>query len=515
MPKVVINERPVEVAEGTTILDAARALGVDIPTLCFLDGYEAATSCMICLVKVKDPDRLVPSCATVVEDGMHIETDTEEIHDVRRTGLELLLSDHLGDCTAPCSDTCPAGMNIPLMLRQVETGDLRGAIATIKKDIALPAVLGRVCPDLCERTCRRGILDSPVSICLIKRHVADVDLADNSPYLPDCKSSTGRRVAVVGAGAAGITAAFHLQQAGHACTLFEQDGRAGGKLLRKFTRDQLPREVIQAECALVEKLGVCFALSTRIDTAAALADLRERFDAVLVTIGAVTEPEPLGLPGAEDRLQVNAKTHETPLPGVFAAGDAMHPSDLVVRCVASGKTAAACIDQYLCGIDIVRPPRPFSVHIGRLQEEELQQLRGGASASDRILPAAGDLSAREARSEAQRCLHCECSQEGHCKLQQYAQQYGARASRYPSKRRSLERHFQHADIVFEPGKCILCGLCIQIAARAREPLGLTFIGRGFDMQVGVPLDGSLAEALKVTARQCAEACPTGALRLRY
>src|ERR1051325_2186995 len=98
MPRLTIDNRSVDVPPGGTVLDAARVLGIDIPTLCHLDGYEPSTSCMLCLVKVKGRNRLVPSCATVAEEGMEVESETPQVRQVRRTGLELLLSDHLGDC---------------------------------------------------------------------------------------------------------------------------------------------------------------------------------------------------------------------------------------------------------------------------------------------------------------------------------------------------------------------------------------------------------------------------------
>ena len=92
--------------------------------------------------------------------------------------------------------------------------------------------------------------------------------------------------------------------------------------------------------------------------------------------------------------------------------------------------------------------------------------------------------------------------------------YGADARRYHGQRRQIERLQPHPEITYQPGKCILCGLCIQIAEQAGEPLGLSFVGRGFDVRVAVPFDESLAEALKRSARRCAEVCPTGALALR-
>src|SRR5512142_469020 len=137
MPRLTIDHREVEVPPGATVLDAARKLGIEIPTLCFLEGLKPSTSCLVCMVKVRNQNRLVPSCATVAVDGMEIDSETEEVHQVRRTALELLLSDHLGDCLAPCHFTCPAHMDIPAMLRQISAENLRDAIATVKDTIAL------------------------------------------------------------------------------------------------------------------------------------------------------------------------------------------------------------------------------------------------------------------------------------------------------------------------------------------------------------------------------------------
>jgi len=96
-------------------------------------------------------------------------------------------------------------------------------------------------------------------------------------------------------------------------------------------------------------------------------------------------------------------------------------------------------------------------------------------------------------------------------LQFYAQVYEADASRYRTQRRRFEQHVQPGGIVFEPGKCILCGICVKLTEMAREPLGLTFIGRGFDVRVAAPFDKSIQEGLRLVARECVEHCPTGAL----
>ncbi|MHC4698034.1 MAG: FAD-dependent oxidoreductase [Planctomycetota bacterium] len=575
MTRLVIDNRDVEVPAGSTILDAARRLGMDIPTLCFLDGFKPSTSCMICLVKVKGRNQFVPSCATAVEEGMEVESETGEVHGIRRAGLELLLSDHVGDCTAPCQNTCPAHMDIPLMLRQVAGGELRDAIATVKSDIALPAVLGRVCPEVCERTCRRREVDSPASICLVKRHVADVDLASEAPYLPPCEPSTGKKIAIIGAGPTGLSAAYHLLQLGHACTVYDSSAEPGGMLRRDFDEDLLPRNVLDGEIAVIERLGAQFQMDVAIGKDEPLADLTDRFDAVLVAVGGMPEPvggipEPLGgmpkpkapactvpakalgLQASKGRIEIDRKTHETHLPGVFAAGDAVQPTKLVVRNVADGKAAARDIDQYISRETSKRRnvesskqevpaartgTRRFTSRAGRINSEELVQLLVGASEAARIVPTGGTaagLTDEEARTEALRCLHCDCGNLQGCKLRKYAQQYGAVANRYRGGRKSFERHRfiipdatvrerEHAPpdaahegrryIVYEPGKCILCGLCVQIATEAGEPLGLTFIGRGFDVRVGVPFDGTIAEGLTRVGERCADACPTGALVL--
>ena len=244
MPHLTIDQREVEVPPGSTILDAAERLGIEIPTLCFSRQCEPSTSCLVCLVKLLPSGRMVPACATPVAEGMQVESETDEIHAVRRSTLELLLSDHLGDCVAPCSFGCPAQMNIPQMLRQIAAGELREALITVKADIALPAVLGRICPAPCEKVCRRGNLDGSVAICELKRIVADVDLASAEPYLPPCRPASGKRVAIVGGGPAGLAAAYYLAQGGHACTIFDDTDTLGGMFGREIPVEKLPRDVL-------------------------------------------------------------------------------------------------------------------------------------------------------------------------------------------------------------------------------------------------------------------------------
>ena len=202
---------------------------------------------------------------------------------------------------------------------------------------------------------------------------------------------------------------------------------------------------------------------------------------------------------------------------MFAAGNAIRGKGLVVRSVADGKEAAASIDQYLTGLPVTGPPQPFTTRIGRVEPEELQAFLAGAAADARQDPTGGraaGFAADEAAEQAARCLHCDCRAAQSCKLRRHSAAYGADPRRYQAPRRTFRQDARHAEVIYEPGKCIDCGLCIQIATAAGEPLGLTFIGRGFDVRIGVPFDRSLAEALSRVAAQCVAACPTAALSLR-
>lgn len=518
MPTICIDNQPVDVPEGATILEAARKLGIDIPALCYRDGCDPNTSCMVCLVKIEGAKGPVPSCATRAVEGMRVSSETEEIRELRKTALELLLSDHLGDCLAPCHSICPAGMNIPRMIRQIAAGALREAIETVKADIPLPAVLGRICPAPCEKGCRRGQHDAPVAICLLKRYVADVDLAAAEPWLPAKPTASGKKAAVVGAGPTGLAAAYYLLAAGHACTIFDDRPTPGGMLRYGVGEGDLPPAVLDAEIDLIRRLGAQFRAGTRIGETLGLDELRKGFDAVLVAAGAVDETQAASLSLPFDPatgIRADRHTFATDVEGVFAACWPRQQK-MAVRAVAHGKTAAIAIDRFLTGRPVTGVEKPFSVHIGKLQEGEIERFLAEGSEDSRVEPAdpAMAFTAAQAVAEARRCLHCDCRRPDDCKLRAWATAYGAKASAYKLGRRSFEQLTRHAEVLFEPGKCINCGLCVQITARAGERLGLGFVGRGFDARVSVPLGRSLAEGLEKAAAECVAACPTAALAFR-
>ena len=518
MPRLTIDGQPVSVPEGATILEAARAAGTDIPTLCHREGLPAQTSCMVCVVRVDGADEFVPSCGMVAREGMVVESESEEVRAARRVALELLLSDHLGDCLGPCRLACPAGMNIPLMIRQIVAGDRDASSRTVRTRIALPSVLGRICPAPCEKACRRGSHDEAVAIRLLKRWVGDEDLARGGGWRPDVPSPSGGRVAIVGAGPAGLAAAWRLRADGHAVVIFdEREGPGGG--MREIDHERLPPEVLAAEAEAILDIGAELRAGVHVGRDVAIDDLRRDFDAVLLAVGEVDEATAaeLGMPFGRRGLEADRRTHESPIAGVFVAGSAQSPSNLAVRALAGGHEAAEAISQRLAGEEIVPAGRPFNVTMGRVDERTAGMMAADASDRPRTQPSGGEavgLNDEEATREGLRCMHCDCRGLSTCLLRRHAIDLGAQVNAFDGERRGFERDGTHPAIIYESGKCIACGLCVRIAERHREALGLTFIGRGFDVRTEVPFGASLAEGLRTAAVECAEACPTGAIALR-
>ncbi len=337
MPKLIIDNQEVEVPQGATIVDAAAKLGTEIPTMCHIPGLPACTSCMVCVVAINGRENLIPACATIATDGMQIDTCGEIVLEARKTNLELLLSDHVGDCIAPCQMADPNKANIPAIIRHIAAGNPTAAAELLT---------GEVDGTKPQRACRRARQDQPVAIDLLLKYAA----------AQDNKTST------------------------------EQ------------------------------------------------------------------------------------------------------PSDA----------------------------HRFSVHIGKLSEAELERFMAGISPDAQVIPAdpqAGYTPA-EASAEAKRCMHCDCRKADNCKLRDYSEIANAKPARFRSERREFIQNLEHPDIIYEPGKCICCGLCVRITEAEGEPYALSFVGRGFGVQVAPSLNRDISQALQKAARRCVEACPTGALAMR-
>jgi len=667
MVNLTIDGRPIGVPPGTTVLEAAQWLGIRIPTMCHVPGIEPASSCFICAVQIEGRRTFSPACAMPVAEGMVVLTASEEVRTARKMALELLLSDHAGECVAPCAAQCPAGLDIPGFVYGIATGDTRRAMEVIADRLALPGSLGRICPRLCERQCRRSDLDQGLSIGALHRYVADLAL-----YAPPRAPETGKSVAIIGAGPAGLAAAYYLSRHGHACTLFDAHPLPGGMLRYGIPANRLPKDALDAEIDAIRQLGARFRMGQRWGEHFTLAGLREQHDAVFVAIGAqraqgldcegeeqalagieflervasgnavslgdhvavvgggntamdcartairlgarnvrvlyrrgrqempclmeeveAAEAEgvhidflvapvrlagdgltcqrmTLGEPDASGRRRPEAvdgsdftlecstviaaigqsverslaereglavtawgiaadeRTLATNLPGVFAGGDAVLGADLAVRAVAAGRRAAAAIGEFLSGRAVTGEAAMTAIAMRPIDDaeraaifraiERAARVRAPKIAMERRIASFDEvesrLSGEDAAREARRCLTCGCRKADCCLVRTLATEYGVDVYRFTGARRRFSQDVSHPEVIYEPGKCICCDACVRIAAAAEESPGLALIGRGFDVAVAVPFGQPLSAGLRKVARQCAEACPTGALALR-
>ncbi|MDH7502174.1 MAG: FAD-dependent oxidoreductase [Verrucomicrobiota bacterium] len=509
---ITIDGHNVDVHSGMSVLDAARKIGIDIPTLCYLEKCGPINSCLVCLVKLNG--KLVPACGTKVQPGMAIESETQEVHDARRTALELILSDHVGDCLAPCHRLCPLDLNVPLMLRHVTSGKLDQAIATVQTALPMPRILGRLCHHPCEQGCRRGAWDKPLAIRDTERMVADTNAASPAPRVPHPKPSSGKSVAVIGAGPTGLAAAWFLALEGHSVTVFDRKPRPGGTL-RAVDPNLLPPDVLESELDLFTQLRIKFEPNTEVGQTVALQSIESQFAAVLIATG---QPDDQKRPfpdvqAAGGSIEIDSATFHTKRSSVFAAGSAVHPVRHLVRALSEGKAVAHCISLALDGKPARRPPKQFSSVIGRLERAELEVFVRSASAHNRQTETNKQTGPDQTTfaAEAARCLHCDCRAAGNCDLQRYAEVYNANAGRFKGNRRPFEQQWRPGGIIFEPGKCVLCGVCVKLAELGGEPLGLAFVGRGFNVRLAAPFGHSVDDGLQQVGAECVAQCPTGAL----
>jgi len=193
------------------------------------------------------------------------------------------------ECGRPlCIDGCPVNINIPVFLKSVNEGDFRGAINLIKETNALPAVTGRVCPqeDQCEGKCALSKRFESVAIGRLERFVADWEVAQRSMPIPELPPPTGKKVAVVGSGPAGLTVAADLAKKGHHVTIFEALHEAGGVLVYGIPEFRLPKAIVRREVEYVCRLGVKLVKDFVVGAASTLDELLEEYDAVFLGTGA-------------------------------------------------------------------------------------------------------------------------------------------------------------------------------------------------------------------------------------
>lgn len=205
--------------------------------------------------------------------------------------------------TAPCKAACPAHISIPGFVGAIVEGRYDEGLKLIKQEMPFPAVCGRVCPHPCEAKCNRGRVDAPVAIEFLKRFLADGDIARQASYIPPKKGAKPQRIAVIGAGPAGLTSAYYLAIEGYSVTVFEKHPVAGGMMAVGIPEFRLPKDVLRAEIDIIEKLGVTIRLGVEIGKDVTFQELQDRYEAVFVAIGC-HQALRLGIPGEEGVAQV-------------------------------------------------------------------------------------------------------------------------------------------------------------------------------------------------------------------
>ncbi len=285
MLNLTINGKAIQVEEGTTILQAARDNGIYIPTLCYDEAVKVYGACGLCVVEAQGMPKLLRSCSAKCSEGMVINTESERVVHSRKIAMELLMSAHDGDCIAPCQLNCPARTDCQGYVGLIANGEYDSAIRLIKNKISLPASIGRVCPHPCESACRRKNVDEAISIAQLKAFAADVDL-NGEKYIPEKSAPTGKRIAIIGGGPAGLTAAYKLAIMGHEVAIYDMMEKMGGMLRYGIPQYRLPKEILDKEISIIEGLGVKMNNGFKLGREITIDGLKSVYDAVIVAVGA-------------------------------------------------------------------------------------------------------------------------------------------------------------------------------------------------------------------------------------
>jgi Fe-S oxidoreductase len=394
-------------------------------------------------------------------------------HDVvpepdRLIGLaEEFLSRCRGEGPANCTARCPLDVDARGYVQLTAEGMFREALQLVRQRLPFPGILGYLCTHPCELHCKRIDEDEAVRIREIKHFLAEWEPGDPRHVL-DREPARKERVAVIGAGPAGLIAAHDLTRLGYDVTVFEKERVIGGCLAGKIPEWRLPRWVVDRDLSIVEALGIRVRFGFEIGGNEPLQGIRDSHDAVLLTVGydggsALLEGRGEGLRrNVRDALWADPRTCETGVTGVFAAGDAVSGPSSVIDALAFGRRAAESADRYLTGADLRVdrvPPLPRRL-LWSLDVDETERRRRERKPV-MFGPHGPSLSENDARREAERCLACEC---GLCvdDCDFLAKHCGSPRELARRVTGELERSLP---MVFS---CTVCGLCAEVCPEALD-----------------------------------------------
>ncbi len=306
-----VGNCPVELTAAFLKLCLAQSCGKCVPCRVGLDRLAALTDGLLDGKGDAKTLDLIEKTARAIADSSDCAIGFEAAKLVL-DGMAAFRDDYLshiekGRCTAnfasiPCTTECPAHVDIPAYIALCGEGRYADAIRVIRKDNPFPSVCGLICEHPCEHHCRRSLVDSAVNIRGLKRYA--IDNAGNVP-VPACAPATGKTVAVIGGGPAGLTAAYYLSLMGHKVTVFEQRTRLGGMLRYGIPCYRLPDAYLDADIDAILSLGVEVKMGVRIGKDVTLDELRKTYDSVYITIGAHSDKK-LGIDGEEKKGVISA-----------------------------------------------------------------------------------------------------------------------------------------------------------------------------------------------------------------
>jgi formate dehydrogenase beta subunit len=203
--------------------------------------------------------------------------------------------------TAPCQDKCPSHIDIPAYIEAIKDRRFAESLSIIRESMPLPAICGRVCPHPCETACRRANVDKPINIMVLKRTASDYERKHNHQPAMQPKPKKDKTVAIVGAGPAGLAAAYYLALEGYPCTIYEAlpEGFGGGMIAVGIPAYRMPRHILQRDIDIICSMGVEIIYDTRVGKDISLMELKEKFDAVLLAPGA-HKSKPMGVEGEDE-----------------------------------------------------------------------------------------------------------------------------------------------------------------------------------------------------------------------
>jgi len=439
---------------------------------------------MCCAVKINGSGSLIPSCTYAVTEGMRIESETDEITEARRKNLQLLLSQHRGECLAPCERVCPVQGRISHFLQQTAIGNLSEAAGVLH--IALPKITCALCHAPCEKACRLQKIKgktNTVHIRAVSRHI----IKNHLKYFPPVVK-LNQKIAVIGSGPAGLGAAWILAGLGYEVYVYEKDFVIGPSIAARVHQHPHIAELLEQEIADMKNSGVVF------HTCAVLpAD--GHFKGILNASG-------------NNNILYNETT-------VVSAGSALKKISRPVDAIGSGVRQAELLHSILAGTS-----HPQYCHLaGPVNNEELNEYSKTASSLSPQTVSDDETCIQESG----RCLTCGCSaaydgcalrtQATSLKIKSTGIRHADNSSSRTHTSMPITRTVQDR-LCIENAKCIKCGVCIAITRNTRN--GFYFSGRGFHMTICLAAaenSKSCAEGTISTGilNECVAHCPTGAL----